>query len=138
MEIPNFLKRLLYGSMTGKRIEHEDGAIYEGEFKDGKLVRGTKTWPDGHTEEGEFDSEGRFVEGTRVSVTYPDGTKYEGKWKNRKFVTVTKNGKLVKSTRIFTNENNERRNPELRKLQRHKSKITKYQNTRKKNYKRKT
>ena len=30
MEIPNFLKRLLYGSMTGKRIEHEDGAIYEG------------------------------------------------------------------------------------------------------------
>jgi serine/threonine protein phosphatase PrpC len=44
--------------------------IYTGEFKDGKLVKGTIVYPNGIKEEGTFDNNKLFGQGTRIC---PDG-----------------------------------------------------------------
>jgi hypothetical protein len=59
----------------GKRTKN--GIIEEGEFIDGELEKGKKTYPDGTILDGNFDWQIKLTKGTRI---LPNGTKEEGKF----------------------------------------------------------
>lgn len=88
--------------VKGKR-HYTSGQIEEGDFVNGRIRNGKKTWPDDqvyvgtYNENGDMHGEGRFVgrykydgeyqNGKRNGFgvfTYPDGSVYEGQFKNDK------------------------------------------------------
>lgn len=61
----------------------EDGATYEGQWKDGQRTKGKQTWPNGLIYEGEFKNEYPNGQGKK---TLTDGTVNEGVWVNDQLV----------------------------------------------------
>ena len=64
------------------KLTYTDGAVYEGEWKDGKSHgQGKCTYPDGAAYEGDWKDDKKHGQG---KLTYPDGAAYEGDWKDGK------------------------------------------------------
>ena len=59
----------------------ENGYIYIGQFKDGKILEGTATYPGEAKYIGQFKDNKPHGQGTFV---YSDGSKYNGEWKDGK------------------------------------------------------
>ena len=63
-----------------RKIEFENGNVYEGEIKNNLMNgHGTHTWPDGTQYVGNWDNGERTGHGTQ---TWPDGQEYVGNWNN--------------------------------------------------------
>lgn len=80
------------------RIRWDDGSIYMGQWKDGKMHgRGMMKWSDGATYEGEWNEGRRSGFGI---YTWKSGTRYMGQWKdNRKHgygIAVYPDGTILK------------------------------------------
>ena len=73
---------------------NENGYKYSGQFKDGKILKGTAIYSGGAKYFGEFKDDKPHGQGT---FTYSDGSKYYGEWKNGKShgtgIKTWKNGK---------------------------------------------
>lgn len=95
--------------ISGKgKMTTADNVTYEGSFKHGRLIEGTKTMANGSYAKGTFDDEGKLngkgeqyliTKGIITSGTFKHGQLVEGTWINEKDGTskggTFKNGKLV-------------------------------------------
>lgn len=64
---------------TGKRCIHHTKIFENGDYENGKIVKGITIWPEGHRFEGTYDKKGNMAEG---KFEWADGSKYEGEYKN--------------------------------------------------------
>lgn len=105
LESGSYIGEFRNGSPDGHgKITLSNGHQFDGQWLDGKLHRGVKTWPDGSRYVGQFlnymahgEGEVRYANGQRYegqflndkrhghgTFTWPDGSRYEGQWANDK------------------------------------------------------
>ena len=64
---------------TGKRCENVDNLFENGDYENGKLIKGIVIWPQGNSFEGIYDKKGNPAKGT---FKWANGAKYEGEYEN--------------------------------------------------------